>query len=267
MSTYGAFATRIGLLQRSIHLIDLNVRNSTGVSYYRLWGAKTLNDAYGNLAGSGVGGTGTVSMMEAKAGQTVRSRSVVARTVGLEEVRRGTTSFQFDINDFITPVLPPPFGSDDDYLFVRLQEKHDTAGWLTVPAGPNAGIPIQGPILVIPTAQNIAMLGSVITLGGLAPAGTGCTLGNKPVFDMTVNNPLPLYLAFPRTARTIRVRNLDTSINLLVSYDIGAPMVCVKPNESSALVGATAISELVVASTGTAIPFSVEIMSGIFGTQ
>ena len=261
MSTYGAFSTRIGLLQRSTHLIDLNVRNSTGVVAYQLRGAKTLNDAYGNFAGSGVGGTGTTFMMDALAGQTVRSPLVVPRTVGLEEVRRGSTSFQFDINDFITPVIPPPFGSDDDYLFVRVRENHLTSGWLTVTAGPNAGMPIQGPILVVPTASNIAGLGSVLTMSGLAPSHTGCTFGNKPVFDMSVTDPLPMYIALPKTARAVRITNLDDKVDLLMSYDIGAPMSLIKPLATVAMLGSTSVSEIILASNEAAIRFSIELMS------
>ena len=131
MSIYGPFEARIGYLQRAPHFVDLITRHRPGTTAIRLWGARTLNDAYGNLVGSGVGGTGPTLMMTANAGQKVQSRSVaLRRTEFVEESRKGHTTFQFDIVDFLNPVAPQPFGTDEEVLFCRIQEyRMSTASW------------------------------------------------------------------------------------------------------------------------------------------
>jgi hypothetical protein len=265
MNLYGAFATRVGILQRSTHVIDLTVRDTTGVSAYRLWGANTVDNAYGNLAGSGVVSTGPTSIIEVPAGKVACSPTIIKTGQYIrDESRRGLSSFIIDIEDYVTPGPIPPFGSDEDFFFARVQEKHLTTGWLTVDAGPNIGFPKMGPIMIVPTAPVWYMVGAAMTVGATAPAGTGCTVGKPPVFDMSVLTPLPLHIAFPRTSRSMRVVNLDDHYNMLMSYGLGASMVRVEPNETVALFGATSVSEIVLASEDATHPvsFSLECMAG-----
>lgn len=259
MNSYGPFSTRVGILQRSPSFMDLVVRNRPDVAAYRLWGAPTINDAYGALVGSGLGGTGGTAMMEANAGSIAQSPSAQAHW-RVEEVRRHTTSFQLDVEDFVAPAAPPPFGSDDDFLFVRVQERRTTAGWLQVPAGAvnNANWPIKGPILVVPPATFFGMAGAAITMQGIAPAGTGSTVGNPPVVDVTVQNPLPMHIVTPRPLTSISVRNIDPTEDLLISWGLGMPMTLVTAGNSFDIFGIPGVTEIVLAalSPGGSIGFA-----------
>lgn len=262
MNSYGPFSTRVGILQRSPNFIDLMVRNRPDVSAYRLWGAPTIDDAYGALVGSGLGGTGGTAIIEANINTIAQSPSVQSRW-RVEEVRRGTTSFQIDIEDYVAPAVlpgPPPFGPDDDFLFVRVQERRRTTGWLHVPAGAvnNANWPIKGPILVVPPATFFGMAGAALSMQGTAPAGTGSTVGNPPVVDETVQDPLPMHLVSPRPITSISVRNIDPTEDLLVSWGLGMPMTLVTAGNSFDIFGIPGVTEIVLAalSPGGSVGFA-----------
>lgn len=231
MGDYGPFDVRAGCLQRSPHLVDIIVRNRPGTSAYRLWGAKTLNDAYGTVVDSGLTGTGGTALLTATANTMAQSNRIVRRGATVAEVRRGQTSFQFDIDDFITPAVPPPFGPDDDMMFLRIQEQRAGA-WLAVPAGAvkNANYPIRGPILVLPNASFYGSMSASLAVYGTAPKASDCVAGAAPVFDPTVQKPLPLHLVFPRPATSLIVRNLSGSKTMLVAFGLGQPMITVAAN-------------------------------------
>lgn len=256
--SFGPFATRVGILDRSTDFIDLVVRNTPEMARLRLWGARTVDDAYGNLAGSGVGGAGCVQLMEGNVGSIIQTPSIAARW-RVEESRRGLTSFQFDVRDFAVP--PGSIGADDEYLFVRVQEwRKTTGGWLQVAAGPNTGWNIQGPILLIPTALYFyGMGGAAILIQGTAPAGTLCTFGHIPNLDETVTVPLPMHIVSPRPLTSIQIRNLDLANNLLVSYGLGMPMTRIAQGANGiSIFGAPGVSEIVVAGEGGTCLFSIE---------
>ena len=232
MSSYGPFDARIGVLERLPHFVDLITRNKPGVTQYRLWGARNINDAYGDLTDSGVGGTGPTLMMTANfAGQRVQSPELVRRKAGMvEESRKGQTSFQFDIVDFLAPAAPQPFGPDEEPVFVRLQEfRQATGSWQAVPIGApiNPGEPILGPTLVVPgSRQNKSISTEVV---GIAPAATGCMEMYPPNFDETLQQPIPMHVVFPRPVDNVVIRNdaEDADTWLLVSYGLGQPMFAI----------------------------------------
>jgi hypothetical protein len=259
MNSYGPFSARVGILQRAPDFLDLVVRNRPDVTAYRLWGAPTINDAYGALVGSGLGGTGGTALLDASVNTIAQSPSAQAR-YRVEECRRGSTSFQLDIEDYVTPVVPPPFGPDDDFLFVRVQERRRTAGWLQVPAGAvnNPNWPIKGPILVVPSATFFGMAGAAITMQGMAPAGTGSPVGRPPVVDETVQDPLPMHLVTPRPITSVSVRNIDPTEDLLISWGLGMPMTLVTAGDSFDIFGIPGITEIVLAalSPGGSIGFA-----------
>ena len=260
--SFGPFATRPGILQRSTDFVDLIVRNTPEMKRLRLWGARTTDDAYGNLVGSGVGGAGASILMEANVGEIARSLTEEKRW-RVEESRRGLTSFLFDVHDFA--LAPGSIGSDDDYLFVRVQEMRKTTdAWLQVPAGPNAGWDIQGPILVVPPALYFfGMGGAALSVQGTAPSGTGCTFGHIPNLDETVTVPLPMHIVFPRPLTSVQIRNIDAANDLLVSYGLGQPMTRILQGGSDiAIFGAPGITEIVLAGEGGTCVFSVEGVVG-----
>jgi len=257
---FGPFATRAGIIQRSTDFVDLAVRSTPEMKRLRLWGARTLNDAYGNLVGSGVGGAGGSILQEVDAGQIAQTLEVTKRW-RVEESRRGLTSFQFDVRDFGSP---SSIGSDDEYLFVRVQEMRKTTNaWLQVAAGPNAGWDIQGPIMPIPPAIQFGLGGMAMTLTGTAPAGTLCTPGHTPNIDETVTVPLPMHIAFPRPSYLASIRNIDPAQTLLFSFGLGMPMSPLPPLTETSSFGTPAIYELVLAGEAGACDFVVDVSSDL----
>jgi len=258
MSSYGSFDARIGVLERLPHFVDLITRNKPGITQYRIWGARTVNDAYGDLGDSGVGGTGGTPMMTASAGQRVQSPALVHRKAGMvEESRKGQTSFQFDIVDFLSPADPKPFGPDEESVCIRLQEfRQSTGSWAEVPIGApiNPGVPILGPILIVPGVNQNKQV--PLTISGIAPAETGCLEMYPPNFDETVQMALPMHIVFPRPIGTLMIRNdaEDADTWLLISFGIGQPMIALPGGGTNAsiLVHDTlegSISDIVLASS------------------
>ena len=226
MSIYGPFSIRPGILQRSTHLIDLIVRNDPSASAYRLWVSRTLNDAYGTMTGSGLTGSGGLNIMDAKSKKLVASPTIIRKGwAGIAEVRRDQTSFMFDVNDYIVPIPPnlPEVPSDEEYLFARIQEQRGPSGWLAVPplAPNNADMPYMGPILVVPPPTFYGRAAGVISLAGLAPAGSDCEAGFAPVFDTTMQKPLPMHITMPFPMASVTVRNTSADKTLLVSFGMG----------------------------------------------
>ena len=259
MSTqfYGPFDVRPGVLQRSTNLIDLIVRHRPGTTDLRLYASSTLADAYGTLVDSGIAGSGGTAILEApvtKVGAIAQSPSVAARGWTLPETRRGHTSYQLNMEDYGSP--------DDRFAFFRLQEKRGGA-WLAVAGAANTNKPIMGPILVVPNPSAYGSAASVLSLQTDAPAGTGCTAGDFPVVDATVQTPLPMHIVLPRPAATLTITNQSGTDDLLVSFGLGMPMFAIAPGTQSIPTGGgyslTGVREIVLASsTVTALPFSIE---------
>lgn len=248
MSHYGPFETRVGVYQRYTNLMDLIVRNTRDAGAYRLRWAPSLDDAYGTLAGGGAGsgtaGAGTAALLDAEAGQIACTvpRAIVGPQTRVVENRKGQTSFQIDPQDI--PVR------DDVLFYARVQERRfSTGAWLTVAGAVNTGLPIEGPILVVPAPGFFSRGVGVYTLHGTAPSNTGCALGELPFIDETVQTPLPMHIVFPRPVSSLLIRNVDAAGHLLVSYGLGMPMIEVADGEELVTNyghGLPAITELVV---------------------
>ena len=240
MKNMQPFASFPGIVERQANLIDLMVRDRPGVTGYRLWGTDNITDAYGTLAVSGLAGDGGTNFATMTKGGTFMSATLQRDGRGsIDESTRGMTRFKFDLGDFVVPGndMPP----DDQMFFVRLQESHTgfvhaTQGaFLTVPAAAvaNANYPIRGPILVIPPPIWWGQGQPGLALSGVAPSGTTSAAGAPPVYDETVQVPLPLHLVLPRPATKLTIRNEDGGGGvLLVSLGLGHPMVAVADGET-----------------------------------
>lgn len=258
MSTIGSFAARVGVFQRSPHLMDLVVRNGAEVTDYRLWLARSINASYGTVDDSGIAGSGGLAVLDARANGLVVSPTIERKGLASAEVRRGQTSFMVDVDDYVAPNPPnlPLVAGDDDFLFARVQEKRRTSGWAAVSgaAVKNANMPIRGPILVVPNATFFGRASAVLSLSATAPAGSDCAAGASPVFDLTVQKPPPLHLVFPRPLGALNIRNTDAAETLLVCFGQGQPMVALAHGESITPTGGgfalPAISEIIVAMSG-----------------
>lgn len=271
MSSFDPFDARFGVLERKFDFLDLLVRNQTGVVAYRLWGASTIEDAYGTLTDSGLTGSGGALLLEVPTGGLKRTRSLIRSRRGLvEESRKGHTSFQFDPADF-----PATLGPGDRMFFLRLQENHLTSGWRAVPLGApfNAGYPLRGPIMPVIPVHLLGATTFPLNFQANAPLLTGCTGGSNVVMDVTAQTPLPLHLAFPCPLTALTIRNLSVGDDMLVSFDMGMPMTTLPAGDSLNISGGgntiLAFRELVAAAeagSGAVVPFSVEavVLGGTF---
>lgn len=271
MNTISPFSSRVGISRRSSHVVDLIIRNDPLVTDYRLWVSRSINDAYGTVADSGLAGSGGTMIMEAHTNRMVISPRIERNgQASVAEVRRGQTSFMFDVDDYIVPAGNIP--SDSEYLFARVQEKRMALGWAKVSALAikNPDMPIRGSILVVPNANFYGHAASVITLAGTAPAGSDCLAGIPPVIDQTVQKPMPMHIVFPRPLAVLTIRNTDPASSLLVSFGLGQPMVEVPFGQSISPTGGgyslPGVSEVVLAmlGAGAGCPFS---MDGVIGMQ
>jgi hypothetical protein len=271
MNTISPFSARVGLSRRSSHLVDLILRNNPMVTDYRLWVSRSLNDAYGTVVDSGLTGTGGTMIMEAHTNRMALSPKIVLNgQASVAEVRRGQTSFMFDVDDYIAPAGNVP--SDSEYLFARVQEKRLALGWAAVDAlaVKNANMPIRGSILVVPDPGFYGHAASVFSLAGTAPAGSDCTAGSPPVIDQTVQKPMPMHIIFPRPMGSLTVRNTSAASTLLVSFGLGQPMVEVGFGQSILPTGGgfslPGVGELIVAmeGAGAGCAFSLD---GVIGHQ
>jgi len=262
MSYPRPFTTFPGIVQRSPNFIDLQVHDRAEVAMTRLWGSPTLDDAYGTLATSGITGSGGTMFAEAQRGTSFVSRTW-QRTQLPEESRHGMTRYYFNPDDFVVPVAPPAslMPADDSMLYVRLQEYHYSyGGWMEVPVGAtlNAGLPILGPIRVIPPPLFWADRHPVITLQGHAPINTGCVEGLPPPIDETMQVPPPMIITLPRPARMVTISNKETAgTDLLFSTGFGTPMVLLDTvNEDNAILEG-GVQTIIVASATAVCRFSL----------
>lgn len=265
---YGSFDVAPRIVQRSTNLIDLVVRDRPGTDMYRLWGAKSVNDAYGNLVASGVGAVNPTLMMTVMRDTLGQSPSVVRNVVQVEENRRGMTSFQFDMDDYVAPAVPPPFRGDNFPVYVRLQENR-LGQWQSVAGPVNNGLPILGPTLVIPPVDFYGKSGGgTLIITGTAPTGTGCSIGEPPVVDLTVQTPIPMHIIFPKTCSSIRITAETDGKTVLMSHGLNDPML---PVENSDPVGwdddiNRGINEVVLAGLTDAAPFTIyAVMAHVCG--
>lgn len=241
-----------GIVERLPHWVDLQVWDQPDVLATRLWGSVSLEDAYGALATSGLGGTGGTAFAEATRGTSFVSKTWRGRPL-VEESHRRMTRFYFNPDDFVNPALPSPMPPDDAMLFVRLQQHSLAAGgYLAVDGGAalNPGTPIRGPILVIPPPLFWTTTRPALTLAGQAPNNTGCVLNEVPFIDDTVQAPTPMIIELPKPAQITTIVNTSAASELLVSSGLGLPMAEILPGDSAYFEGS--LREIVLAGTGSA---------------
>lgn len=258
MKQYGPHMTTAGIVDRSPHLVDLILSRNKQTLQYRVWVSKTLNDAYGNPDGSGVGGDGPIQILTATAGETFRSPSVIRAGQGrVGDSRRGTTRILFDLDDYsgnIATEVP----SDDEVTYLRIQEKDKALGdFFSVAAGlDNEGDPILGPILIVPPVSYYATSRPMWAFDGLAPVGTGCEAGEVPAINVDGSSPNPMFIALPRASSSGKLLNRSEAGNLLISFGVGQSMVVVPPLAEIYLRGSTK-HILIASGEDFAIPFTL----------
>jgi hypothetical protein len=185
----------INIIERTKNFIDITIPVEEGVTSYRLLGHRTLMGAFGN------NGADCVQFIQLRSGANFRSPALTRRGLGhVDEVHRGVTRVRFDIEEFSGGgnVLP----SDDEFLFLRVQELHSAVGaWRFV-----------NPIFIIPPWNFFSSPQPVITVSGVTGASKSGTLieaaGNYPTdFDPATVGAGPLHFVLPRPFQTFSVTN------------------------------------------------------------
>lgn len=259
---FGPFNVAPRVIQRSTNFVDLLVRDRPGTDMYRLWGANSVNNAYGNPTGSGVAGTGPTMMMTVPKGQMGQSASVVRRGWRVEESRKGQTSFQFDPDDYVVPAVPPPFVGDYAPNYVRLQENRAGA-WLASAGPVDPGLILAGPILIIPPARFYGeSVAGTLNFTGIAPVGTGSSMGELPMFDPSLQSPQPMHIIFPKTCTNILVTPQEAGKTLLMSFGLDDPMITVQDSNPFTMDSSRGIKEIVLAAKDAACPFNIHVVMG-----
>ena len=259
MSVYGPLDLAPRIMQRSSHLVDLAVRNREGTDRYRLWGSKKVNDAYGDLDGADVSTEDPTLMLETLKDRVSQSPSVIKSGRMLDENRRGQTTFMFDMDDFLN-LAGNPFNGDDFPVYVRVQE-HRAGAWQEVQGAVNNGKPILGPILVIPPPKFYGAVTGSITISGNAPAGTDCDSGEPPVVDMSMQDPTPMHIIFPKPCTNMVITATDK--DMLVSFGLFESMFLVEAGKSVSVSGR--YKEIVLAAKEGAAFFELRATTGHVG--
>lgn len=267
MSTVRPFNTAVQLVERATNYVDLMIRDYPEASRFQLWAHRTLNDAYGDPTGSGVGGAKPVAFTTVNRGGAFRSPAVVKNKRGLvEDSRKGMCRIQFDPDDYAGS--DPAFAPDSEFWFVRAQEYNTAlAGFLVITGAVDTGDPILGPIYVVPTTAYFGMSHPALPLEGLAPMATGCVAGSVPAVDVTCQVPNPMHIVLPRYTKSVTILNRSGANTLLISTGLGVPMTAIGPTDDPMTVFG-GVKELVVASAGGAvIPFSVHAVLAVGGGE
>lgn len=261
MSRVSPFDTAPELVQRSKNLVDMLVKHQKGVDAYRFYGAKTIDDAYGDPTGSLVGGAGPELMFSVLSERQFRSPSVINRRWSwYGESLRGMTRVAFDPDDYVGDVSTT-FPSDEEFWFVRVQESRIAlGGFLEVAGAANTGDPKLGSIYVVPVPQFFGQPSPGMTLQGTAPAATTAVAGAVPPIDLDMQVPNPIHLVLPRWTSSLFVN--CTAGTLLVSSGWGVPMIAVASTEDPVEVGG-GVKELVLAGSGGAATFTIYAVTAL----
>lgn len=229
MST-NPFLTFFGMNIRANRYVEMFRRDALPTVGYQLWGADTVDNAYGNPLASGVGGSGPLPLFQMTRNQHFRSPGIQRRRLLLSEGnRKGQTHFAFDVEDYTGGVVP----FDDQWIFLRTQENRNGVGLLDL-----AGVPADpalGPVFCLPPALWLGQESPSLVLTGTAPSGTLCALGVPPDYneDLTSAAPRPLHLVMPLALTAVTVVNTAAGggNNLLVCFGPDQPMVQIGPGQ------------------------------------
>ena len=238
------------LVRRTPESLDITIKSRSDTNSWNVYVADTLEAAYNAQTGSGLTGA-PVNIFTVPSNGYFRSTTIKAKGWGLfNEPNKGLTRALFDISDFAAAGVP----TDSKIGFYRLSVNRPAE--VVIAGAVDTGNPYLGPIYVVPPPQFFGTSYAALSLEGLAPASTGCTGGSNPLFDLSMQTPLPLHIVLPETSRGGTLDNLDGTEDLLYSVGAGLPMATLPAGHSIELHGS--FKELVLsAAAGTAVPFAL----------
>jgi hypothetical protein len=231
------------ILDRSENYATLQFKNDEDILAYRIRCADTLDNAYGTE--NGVVGSGTEAIFDVLRGQTLRTKAIRDRGLGISgDNTRGQTRATFDPGEFFGQAAQVPPDSNIWYMRVQVSTVATAAAGGSVPGGfpLTANNTNQSKILVMrnPTFRTVPR--PALSVGGTAPASAAAVLGGPPP-------PESLVLSFPAFADGMVISNLDAVTPLFFATGQGQGLFQVAPSQSISLT--TGMKEdLYIVSTG-----------------
>jgi hypothetical protein len=115
------FLTYAGVLERTTNLVHVYLPNDPQVVGVQFWGGVTINDVYGNPAGSGVGGAGATALAQVARGDFFRSPTLRRKGLAaIPESRKGTTQAAIDPDDFTVAGMGLTLSLEQQWLHMRV---------------------------------------------------------------------------------------------------------------------------------------------------
>jgi hypothetical protein len=245
------------ILDRSKGYMTLQFINDPDILGYRIRVANSLNNAYG--AFNGVGGVGTEAIFDINRGQTLRTKAIRLKGLGVSgDITRGQTRATYDPNEFFDPptttVVPP----DNQLTFMRIQIR--TAAAPVFPGGAFPGTFTaldQSKIIIIQDPRYFEVPRPALSLYGTAPALAGAVPGLPAP-------PEAMVFGVPAFADAMVITNHDAALPLYFAVAIDQPLMQIDPQTSISHASGMK-DELVICSTGN--PNFSMLMSTVTGMR
>lgn len=158
------------ILDRSPGYVTLQFINDPNILGYRLRIADSLDNAYGTF--NGVAGSGTEALLDLNRGQTLRTKGIRQRGLGvMGDITRGQTRVTYDPNEFFNPPTTTAVPPDNQIGFVRVQVR--TVANPTFPGGAfpgTANASDQSRIMILRDPRFQEVPRPALTLYATAPA-------------------------------------------------------------------------------------------------
>jgi len=245
------------ILDRSKGYMTLQFINDPDILGYRIRVANSLDNAYGVF--NGVGGVGTEAIFDINRGQTLRTKAIRLKGLGVSgDITRGQTRATYDPNEFFDPptttVVPP----DNQLTFMRVQVRTTAA-----PAFPGGAFPgtftalDQSKIIIIQDPRYFEVPRPALSLYGTAPALAGAVPGLPAP-------PGAMIFGVPAFADAMVITNHDAALPLYFAVAIDQPLMQIDPQTSISHASGMK-DELVICSTGN--PNFSMLMSTVTGMR
>ena len=230
------------LLQRLPPYLDILVRNRPDHVAVRLMVAQSVEDLYGNPAGSGISGAPTNRRVlpDMMPGRRTATRSTwhVAQFAAQEQTK-DFSRILLGLED-----LDPPIPSGEQ-VYLAVQQVRPTGPALTA-----ATTPILGPILAVPSVRTLAEARPSLLVQCLAPGNTRGKAGASPASTLDLPQaaaPPPLVLAAWQQQQAVTIRNFGPD-PLLYTFGWGDPYVEVSAGDHVEL--RTSVKYVILAGAG-----------------
>tara|TARA_Y100000310_G_scaffold296048_1_gene327974 strand:+ start:14326 stop:14985 length:660 start_codon:yes stop_codon:yes gene_type:complete len=178
---------------------------------------------------------------------------------------------------FVTNQLDIAGAAGDSVLFLAVQQERSTlpsilADGFTgrvnqIKGAVDTGDNILGPILVVPSPDQMTLMETTLMVSGQAPNASAAmgVAGTNPAPDLDLQIVNPMHLILPRPTTSITIRNTDGASALRVSHGFGQQIYEIPLGTERTYFGA--VKEVCLQSAAAALcTFSVEANINFSGT-